>query len=111
MRITIDKALVKEELINRFNALALAPLTEQILTDSNYFARQDTGNLIASSQTASRLKEGKLVWRTPYARKAYYTGTPSKNVNPNASLQWVEVARKAYRADWQKLAQKKYDGK
>lgn len=111
MRITIDKARVKEGLINRFNTLVLAPLTEQILTDSNYFARQDTGNLIAASQTASRPKEGKLVWPTPYARKAYYTGTPSKNVNPNASLQWVEVAKKADRADWQKLAQKKYDGK
>ncbi len=111
MRISIDKLRVKEGLINRFNALALAPLSEQILTDSNYFARQDTGNLIASSQTASRPKEGKLIWRTPYARKVFFTGTPSKNVNPNASLQWVEVARKTYRADWQKLAQKKYDGK
>ena len=31
-------------------------------------------------------------------------------VKNKLTLQWVEVARKAYRADWQKLAQKKYDG-
>lgn len=110
MRVNIDKIRVKKKLITRFNDFVLAPLSEQILTDSNYFARQDTGNLIASSQNASRPKEGKLIWRTPYAKKVYYTGIPSKDVNPNASLQWVEVARKAYGTDWEKLAQKKYDG-
>ena len=111
MRVSVDKMRVKKKLLTRFNSVALAPLSEQILTDSNYFARQETGNLIASSQTASRPKDGKLIWRTPYAKKVYYTGNPSKNVNPHASLQWVEVARKTYGTDWQKLAQKKYDGK
>ena len=86
-------------------------LTEQILKDSNEFARQDTGAMIASSQYASNIKEGEIVWATPYAKKVYYTGTPSHDVNPKATLMWYETAKTIYKKDWLKLAQKIFSSK
>lgn len=85
---------------------AVAVLTEQVVKDSNYYCRQDTGALIASSQTASDYKKGIARWDTPYARRVYYTGKPSKDVNSNASLMWVEKARSDKKGEWEKIAQK-----
>lgn len=82
------------------------PLSEQILGDANYFARIDTGELIKSSLRSSDLGAGLLVWDTRYATRVYYTGTPSRDKNANASLRWVEVAGKMYSDQWLKLAQK-----
>lgn len=84
-------------------------VAEQALADCNYFAREDTRGMIASSETASDLKKGELVWNTPYAKKVYYTGIPSTTRNPNASLQWCEKARDTHGGDWQKIAQKAFD--
>lgn len=85
-------------------------VTEQVIKDSNYYCLQDQGTLISSSYTASIPAEGKAIWNTPYAKRRYYTGTPSHTVNPHASLMWCEVARKNHGGDWQKLAQKTYTG-
>lgn len=87
----------------------LAPLAEQILTDCNYYVRQQTGALRSSSLTASIPREGLLIWNTPYAKRVYYTGSPSKEVNPNASLMWCEKAVSTNRGDWQKIAQRLFD--
>lgn len=84
-------------------------VAEQALADCNHFARRDQGTLIQSSQTASDLEKGELVWNTPYARRVYYTGTPSKDANPNASLMWCQKAEKAYGKDWQRTAQKSFN--
>ena len=45
----------------------------------------------------------------PYAKRVYYTGSPSKEVNPNASLMWCEKAAGTNRGDWQKIAQRLFD--
>ena len=83
-------------------------VAEQALRDSNYYCRQDQSMLISSSYSASVPKEGRLVWNTPYARRVYYTGTPSRDVNANASLMWCEVARRNHGSDWDLIAQKSY---
>lgn len=105
VKIKMDKAAI----IARIQAgknLMIPAVAEQALADCNYFARRDQGTMIESSETASNLKKGNLVWDTSYAKKAYYTGTPSKDNNPNASLMWCEKAQAEFGEDWNKIAQK-----
>lgn len=104
VKITFNKAAIKAKIEKAAEAVK-APVMEQVLKDSNYFCREDTGNLIASSEIASRPKDGIVVWDTPYAKHVYYTGKPSTNVNPNASLTWFEKAKGVYGKDWAKIAQ------
>lgn len=103
--IKIDKNRVKARIIKSWEG-TITPLSEEILQDCNYYCREDQGTLIASSQTASAPKNGVLKWDTPYAKKAYYTGFPSKDVNPNASLMWCDKAQKECGDDWNKIAEK-----
>lgn len=80
-------------------------MATQALKDSNYYAKHDQGALIDSSLTASDLDGGYLVWDTPYAKRQYYTGTPSKDINPNASTMWAHKARAQYGETWRKIGQ------
>lgn len=82
-------------------------VSQQILNDSNIFVREDTGELRRSSVRGSDLPRGIIGWDEPYAKRVYFTGRPSTDRNPNASLQWVEVARSRYGADWVKLVLRK----
>lgn len=82
----------------------LAALSGLVLTDCNRYARDDTGALIASSRAASALPKGRLAWSTPYARRVYYTGTPSRTRNPLASLRWCERAKAERLPAWRALA-------
>lgn len=47
----------------------LYTLSEQVLTDCNYFVRVDTGMMRSSSIMASDLSNGTIIWDTPYAAK------------------------------------------
>lgn len=107
MKVTVthDRAAISRKLETAAGK-AVAVLAEQALKDSNYYCRQDQGTLISSSQTASNPEKGVIAWDTPYAKRVYYTGTPSKDKNKNAELMWVEKARAAHKADWQAIAQK-----
>lgn len=78
-------------------------LSSQILADANKHARMDTGEMILSSQRASDYTKGLLVWDTVYAKRVYYTGTPSTDRNPDAELMWVHVAKDRYGKDWETL--------
>lgn len=80
-------------------------LDSQVLKDSNFYAPQDTGTLIASGITASPLGEGKVVWNTPYARRLYYNPQYnfSKDKNPNARGLWFEAAKTAHKSQWESL--------
>lgn len=82
-------------------------VAQQILNDSNIFVREDTGELRRSSVRGSDLPRGVIGWDEPYAMKVYFTGHPSTDRNPNASLQWVEVARSRYGADWLEMVLRK----
>lgn len=103
--INIDKNRIKARIKKSWQG-TIAPLSEEILQDCNYFCREDQGILISKSQTASDPKNGILKWDTLYAKKVYYTGVPSKDVNPNASLMWCDAAQKKFGADWNKIAEK-----
>lgn len=104
MKIEFNRNAVRAKLEKKINQ-GVAPLMEQVLKDSNYFCRQDQKGLINSSLTASRPKDGVLIWDTPYAKRVYYTGEPSRDKNPNASLMWFEKAKARFGKDWEKLAQ------
>ena len=105
LKVTHDKAAITRK-VQAAADKSVRVVTEQVVKDSNYYCRQDQGTLIASSQTASDYAKGLAVWDTPYAKRVYYTGVPSKDVNQNASLQWCEKARSAHQNDWREMAQK-----
>lgn len=85
-----------------FEANALPILAEQILTDCNTYVRMQSGTLADSGHTEAGGK--RIVWNTRYAKRVYYTGTPRKNVNPNASLRWCEKAKRNHQAEWAQQA-------
>lgn len=92
-----------DRFVERFGELAEKArylLASQVLADANKHVRMDTGELRDSSLRASDLPKGELVWDTPYAKKVYFTGTPSHDRNPDAELMWVHVARDRYKDDW-----------
>ena len=111
-KITIktDKNRIKTRIKKSWECATIAPLSEEVLQDCNYFCREDQGLLISSSETASNLKNGDLIWNKIYAKEAYYTGVPSKDVNKNASLMWCDTAQKEFGDDWQKIANKLFKG-
>lgn len=97
---------VPKEVLDKAVERALFAAQEQIKTDCNYYCRQDQGTLIDSSATQVRGDTLEISWNTPYARRVYFTGTPSKQVNPHASLMWAEVAEKRFRKDWTAILEK-----
>lgn len=105
VKIEIDRSAVGAR-IKAASGVMLAKLSEKILADCNEYCREDQGTLRQSSYTASEPEKGRLVWNTPYARKVYYTGTPSPEPNRKASLMWCDKARDEHGAEWQKAAQK-----
>ena len=90
-------------------AAMIPAVAEQALADCNEYVRVYQGQLKESSETASVLQRGELVWNTPYARRVYYTGTPSTDVNTNASLRWCDKAHDLHREEWQEIAQKNFE--
>lgn len=91
--------------IQAASKVATAIIANEFLKDANYYARMDTGELVRSSQRASSPEEGELVWDTPYAKKMYYTGTPSLRPNPNASKMWAHKAHRKFKDKYNRLAQ------
>lgn len=106
-QVVTNKAQVKARIDGAMQP-AVAALTEQVIADSNEFCRVDTGALADSALRASNPQKGRAVWDTPYARRVYYTGTPSKDKNPSAALMWVEKAKAQYGEDWKRLANKQF---
>ena len=98
-------AASNQKIVNAF-AKGLFAAREQILTDCNYFVRQDQGVLRASGRTALIGATLEVSYNTPYAKKVYYVGTPSTNVNPNASLQWCQKAADRFGDVWEKQIEK-----
>lgn len=75
-------------------------LSSQILADSNRYVRADRWTLRDSSYEKSEPAKGLLIWDTVYAKRVYFTGTPSHDQNPYAELMWVHVARDRHGEDW-----------
>ncbi|HFJ9375106.1 TPA: minor capsid protein [Bacillus nitratireducens] len=80
-------------------------LDEQVLKDSNFYAPEDTTELIRSGVRFSEPGTGHVEWNTPYARRLYYNPQYnfSKDVNPNAQGLWFEAAKAAHLVDWKRI--------
>jgi len=80
-------------------------LDTQVLKDSNYYAPMDTGNLMSSGITGSKIGSGQLQWTAPYAKKMYY-GVGYKfdlSANPNAQAKWFEKAKATKMKNWERI--------
>ena len=105
VKIKINEQGIKATIDNTWST-GLEMLSSQILRDCNEFCKEDTGMLIMSSMIHSKLKEGVLIWNTPYAARQYYEiQTANTSPNHNATWRWVEVARNRYLERWSKQAQ------
>jgi hypothetical protein len=83
----------------------LPQLSEEILNDCNQYCKEDAWMLIASSHIHSRLKKGKLIWQTPYARRQYWEiRTAYTDRNPKATWKWCEVAKANHKEQWSRQA-------
>jgi hypothetical protein len=83
---------------------SLLPLSSQILGDCNQYVKVDQHGLESSSYAASKLNEGKLVWDTPYAKRQYWEIRTS--LTPGRTWKWCETAKRKFKSDWQKLAER-----
>lgn len=88
VRLVFDKSKVAAK-VEAARDRGIAEVGNEALKDANYYAREDSSTLIKSSIIASKPEKGRLVWDTPYAKRMYYTGHPSTDTNPNASLMWA----------------------
>lgn len=88
------------------DAMVIA-VTEAVIEYGNRFVREDQGTLMKSALIKSRPKEGLAIWDPGgnYAKRVYYTGTPSTDRNPNASLQWAEKGVRTYKKELDQVAQ------
>ena len=84
---------------------ATIAVTEAVIDYGNQFVREDQGKLKDSALIASRPQDGLAIWDTVYAKRMYYTGKPSKDVNPQASLMWAEKGVKTYKKELNQIAQ------
>ena len=82
----------------------LYDLSNEILADCNEYCKEDTGALIASSNTHSRPSEGILVWQTPYARRQYWEIQTS--YTPGRTWKWCETAKRKWLSRWKEKAEK-----
>lgn len=111
VKIHVDIGKLRAELEQTINN-GLGIISTEILNDCNQYCKDDTGTLIASSYINSRPNEGKLIWKTPYARRQYYEiQTAYKDNNPNASWKWCEVAKSRHKEEWIRKAQKLLGGR
>ena len=105
VKFNIDTNKIQVKMDNTWKT-GLEMLSSQILKDCNKYCKEDTGMLIVSSFIHSDLKNGRLVWQTPYAARQYYEiRTAYKDVNGNASWRWCEVAKANHKDTWARQAQ------
>ena len=82
----------------------LYALSAQILGDCNQYVKRDQGGLEASSYAHSILRDGKLIWQTPYAKRQYWEIQTS--YTPGRTWKWCETAKRKHKSDWQRIAEK-----
>lgn len=97
---------VQKVVVDKMVERGLFAVREQIKDDCNQFVKVDQHVLERSARTQVDGDTLSVIWDTPYARRQYYTGTPSKDVNPQASIMWAEKAAAEYKNDWRKAIEK-----
>ena len=81
----------------------LFALSSEILADCNEYVKIDQHTLESSSYAHSMLKEGKLIWQTPYAKRQYWEIKTS--LTPGRTWKWCETAKRKWLSRWQRLAE------
>lgn len=105
VKITRNMAAIQAK-IKTGNSMMVPAVTEAVIEYGNKFVRKDQGELESSALIKSRPKEGLAIWeKGNFAKKLYYTGTPSKDVNSNASLMWAEKGVNTYKKELDQVAQ------
>ena len=105
VKIKVDETHIVNVIDKQWKS-GLAMLSSIILRDCNRYCKEDTGMLILSSLIHSDLKNGRLIWRTPYAARQYYAiPTAYHDVNAEATWRWCEVAKNNHAARWGRQAQ------
>lgn len=99
--VTFDKKQVEKRL-QGLTAKAQKVLDNQILEDSNFYCKEDTGDLIRSGKIP---QPGTIEWDESYARKQYYLPATSTDKNPQARYKWFEAAKSTMLDKWIKLVQ------
>ena len=94
-----------EDIIRRFeerNDLAVVALSQQVLSDSNFYCPLDVGTLQGSALIASDSDKGVITWNTPYAARLYYGIDFNFDVssNPNAQAMWFHKAKDINLDEW-----------
>lgn len=104
VKITRDKNRIAQKVSSGKQGMVIA-VTESVVEYGNIFVREDHGTLKDSALIASIPQDGLAIWDTPYAKRVYYTGTPSTDKNKNASLQWAEQGVRTYKKELHQVAQ------
>ena len=105
VKVNINESTIQVKIDNAWKS-GLEMLSSEILRDCNKYCKEDTGMLIISSYIHSDLKNGRLIWQTPYAARQYYAiPTAYHDVNSNASWRWCEVAKNNHQNKWARQAQ------
>jgi len=109
VKVKIDSTKLRQKR-KQSKKFAQMQLDEDVLKDSNYFIPEESGNLMQSGILHTRIGSGKVIWKTPYARRLYYNPQYHfhKETNPNAQGLWFEAAKKLHKEDWLHKAKKKY---
>lgn len=106
MGCTVEFTPVSVDAVEKRFEKALFAAQEQVLNDCNYYVRQYSGALRGTSRAYVKEMDLTVEYTQPYAAKVYYTGTPSKAKNPNASLQWCHKAQATRGKVWAQILQK-----
>lgn len=106
--VTLNKIAVMKR-IKKATAKGQVAMSTQALKDANRYVKKDSGILEASSIKSSKLKDGLLIWDTIYAKRQYYLGSASKDVNPMARKMWAAFAATNHGKQWLKILQKAID--
>ena len=92
-------------------------LAEQILGDSRPFTPHAEGTLEDSARVEKIGEDYAVTYNTVYAAYQWYGCWPdgshvitqhNTDINPNATTQWIEAAKKQYGRDWNKVAQREF---
>lgn len=102
VRVTLNISAARNR-IETASKKAMNITSQQALKDCNYYCKQDQGPLIASSIINSDLNNGKLIWKTPYAKKQYYLKATRHEVNANAEWMWAHKAAAKHKKEWHKI--------
>ena len=108
-RVEIDLKGIRKKAGNGHKAAQYA-VDNQALKDSNEYIPADQWILRNSSLSNSKIGDGELIWKTPYARKLYYNPQYdfSTDKNPKAQGLWFEAAKAQNKQDWVEIAQRAF---